>query len=249
MDHLDVLLVNARDKMGCNGLRNLRDLAQMRQDTLEKRLGASQHKQTVRNILSIYTAWLWEKAYSFPPHEMPAIVEKWCKFLWEIGCTRDLALEAWNTVATASVIIPINFNTAVGELHVRISSFISERFSTVPRNKRKHASLEDDGKREEQKTQASRTQASSSSSLSKRQKALHFSQISSVQVNHQSMSDGRRESHYSSPRTKDRNEYPWQYTVRREWEEEVSRKRDGLRFDFERKCRESHRSCDFVKLM
>lgn len=237
MDPLDVLLVNARDKMGCNGLRNLQDLAQMRQDTLEKRLGASQHKQTVRNILSIYTAWLWEKAYSSPPHEMPTIVEKWCKFLWEIGCTRDRALEAWNTVATTSVIIPINFDTVVGKFHVRINSIISERFSTVPRNKRKHAALEDDGKREEQKTQASRTQASSSSSSSKRQKALHFGKISSVQVNPQSMSEGRRGSHYSSPRTKDPNQYPWQYVVRREQEEEASWKRDGFRLDFERKYR------------
>lgn len=122
--------------MGCNGLRYLRDLGNMRQETVEKRLGAAQQKLTIRNTVSIYTAWLWEKAFSMPPAKLYVVMEKWCMYLWQIGCTRDAALQAWSVAITTSALFAPNdsvFRSA--PMHVNINAFIMRQYPTTPPTK------------------------------------------------------------------------------------------------------------------
>ncbi len=95
MDPLKLIVRNARDKLGCNGLRNLTDLAQMRQETLEKRLVAAGRSLSCQNMASIYSAWLSEKICQKPLEDARAIVAKMCLLLWRAGCQMKLALDVW----------------------------------------------------------------------------------------------------------------------------------------------------------
>ncbi|TQV98721.1 hypothetical protein IF1G_02801 [Cordyceps javanica] len=140
MDDLKTLLLNARDRLGCSGLRNLSDLAQMRLETLEKRIAGAQHQLTVRNTLSIYAAWLWKKAFCIVPKDLYLIIEKWCVYLWGIGCTREMARVAWTQAQT--MLGPMTA-AQIGSLHMKIGSAITNQFPTVSLTKRKHAVLED----------------------------------------------------------------------------------------------------------
>lgn len=228
MDRLETLLGNAREKLGCSGLRNLRDLAQMRQETLEKRLGGSQHRLTVRNTLSIYTAWLWEKAFAIPPRDLLGTMQKWCNYLWSIGCTREMAVVAWRETLTTPIMMAVPMDPAFGSLHMNINSFIMEKFPTVPApvNKRKFAALEEGVVQSNYKIDKPRGNAPSPAAKKSKPSYTGTSTHVSVQPDRRvTRSSGRDVASNSLD-----------HAARRDQEDdEAAWKRDGFRFDFGRK--------------
>ncbi|KAJ3482532.1 hypothetical protein NLG97_g7542 [Lecanicillium saksenae] len=175
MDRLNELLLNARDRLGCSGLRNLKDLAQMRQETLEKRFANAQHTLTVRNTLSIYTAWLWEKAFHIAPKDLHIIMEKWCVYLWGIGCTREMARVAWINAQTMFAPHSVKRGAPQASLHMKIGSSITNQFPTAPIVKRKLAVLEERACSDERAVDKKHCM-NASSPATKRHKASHVPQ-------------------------------------------------------------------------
>ncbi|OAQ97957.1 hypothetical protein LLEC1_00526 [Akanthomyces lecanii] len=171
MDRINTLLLNARERLGCSGLRNLGDLSQMRQETLEKRFTGAQHRLTVRNTLSIYTAWLWEKAFAMAPKDLHQVIEKWCMYLWGIGCTREMARVAWTQAQTMLGSMPVTRSAPQGTLHMKIGSSITNQFPTVPSSKRNLAVLEESADSDEHGV--ARTGHHAPSPCAKRHKSTH----------------------------------------------------------------------------
>ena len=95
MDPLDLIIYNIREKLGCNGLRNLTDLAHMRQETLEKRLLSTRRTLSSQSIASIYSAWLSERICQKPLANPQPVVEKMCSLLRRAGCERKSVLNIW----------------------------------------------------------------------------------------------------------------------------------------------------------
>lgn len=244
MDLLNTLLLNARERLGCSGLRNLGDLSQMRQETLEKRLAGAQHRLTVRNTLSIYTAWLWEKAYAMSPKNLHHVMEKWCMYLWGIGCTREMARVAWTQAQTMLGPMPVTRSSPEGALHLKVGSAITNQFPTIPNTKRKLVVLEESSGSCEQAVPRTDHQHALSPSA-KRQKTSHvgpsmyespFRQL--VPKFPPSMPFERRDYLSPSPRTKIANSHAFEHATRRTQEEksEPPWRRDNFKFDFGREC-------------
>lgn len=245
MDRINTLLLNAREGLGCSGLRNLGDLSQMRQETLEKRFVGAQHRLTVRNTLSIYTAWLWEKAFAMAPKDEHHVMEKWCMYLWGIGCTREMARVAWTQAQTMLGPMPVTRNSPQGTLHMKIGSSITNQFPTIPNTKRKLAVLEESAGSNEQAVARTDHQHAPSPSA-KRHKASHVGSgmykspfRQPVPEFPSSVPFGRRDYLSLSPTTKIANSHSFEYAARRTQEEksEPPWRRDNFKFDFGRKCR------------
>ncbi|KAK3177825.1 hypothetical protein K4F52_009429 [Lecanicillium sp. MT-2017a] len=117
MDPLEKILRNAREKLGCNGLRNMTDLAQMRQETLEKRLISAGRRLSCKNMASIYSAWLSERICLKPSEETRGIVERMCLLLWRAGCEMKLALDVWMDCAEVQARMPWQTPTVRAALH------------------------------------------------------------------------------------------------------------------------------------
>ncbi|EGX91199.1 hypothetical protein CCM_05357 [Cordyceps militaris CM01] len=230
MDRLDTLLLNARTRLGCSGLRDLADLAQMRQDTLEKRIASAQHLLTVRNTLSIYTAWLWKKTFSIAPKDLQAVMGKWCVYLWGIGCTREMAHLAWTTAQTM-LGPPVSQSSPLGELQMGVGFAIAYQFSFLPPpTKRSFAVLADGAGSEEGEVADSQDALSPTA---KRRKASHAGQGipaapfcqparrgDVLPVSPRNKAPG---SHFVETRqAQEENQTPWT--------------RDGFNFNFRRKC-------------
>lgn len=216
----------------------------MRQETLEKRLAGAQHQLTVRNTLSIYTAWLWEKAFAMAPKDLHHVMEKWCMYLWGIGCTREMARVAWTQAQTMLGPMPVTRSSSEGALHLKVGSSIINQFPTIPNIKRKLAVLEkSSGSCEQAVARTDHLHAPSPSA--KRQKTSHvgpsryespFRQL--VPEYPPSMSFERRDYLSLSPRTKIGNSHSFEYATRRTQEEksELPWRRDNFKFDFGREC-------------
>lgn len=239
MDALNTLLVKARDKLGCSGLRNMGDLAQMRQETLEKRFAGAQHRLTVRNTLSIYTAWLWEKAFAMAPKDLHHIMDKWCMYLWGIGCTREMARVAWTQAQTMLGPIPVTRTSPLGTLHTKIGSCITNQFPTVPITKRKLAVLDESVSSEERAVEKMVRQGAPSPSA-KRHKTSHISQGMYESPFHQlvhnlppPVSFGGQDFLSLSPRNKKPGSHSNEHAARRAQEKsEAPWRRDDFQFDF-----------------
>lgn len=117
MDPLEKILRNTREKLGCNGLRNMTDLAQMRQETLEKRLISAGRRLSCKNMASIYSAWLSERICLKPSEETRGIVERMCLLLWRAGCEMKLALDVWMDCAEVQARMPWQTPTVRAALH------------------------------------------------------------------------------------------------------------------------------------
>ncbi|OAA61489.1 hypothetical protein ISF_05568 [Cordyceps fumosorosea ARSEF 2679] len=239
MDRLDTLLINARDRLGCSGLRNLHDLGQMRQETLEKRIAAAQHRLTVRNTLSIYTAWLWERAFSIAPKNLQLVIEKWCVYLWGIGCTREMARVAWTEAQAMLGPFLLARPPPPGAVHMKIGSSITNQFPTAPIAKRKLDVLED-GASPDELTVDDKTRRDALPPSAKRQKASHTAQGIAVPPMYQSLPllplptpAGRGDFLSLSPRNGDESTRSIDSAARRGKEEnEAIWAREDFRFNF-----------------
>lgn len=100
-----MIIYNIREKLGCNGLRNLTDLAQMRQETLEKRLFSSRRNLSSQNIASIYAAWLSQRICQKQLGNPRPVVEKMCSLLWQAGCEVKSVLTIWMDCAAGQSIV------------------------------------------------------------------------------------------------------------------------------------------------
>lgn len=94
MDLEDILL-DLRQVVGCNGLRNLTDLGKMRQKTLEKRLRAAQRDLHPLRLAFICALWLSDQAKRIGGNEREDAVEKCSILLAEMNCSRSQMLAAW----------------------------------------------------------------------------------------------------------------------------------------------------------
>ncbi|OAA41233.1 hypothetical protein BBO_05769 [Beauveria brongniartii RCEF 3172] len=240
MDPLDILIVNARGQLGCSGLRNLRDLAQMRQETIEKRFAGAQHLLTVRNTLSIYAAWLWAKAFYEPPNDLHRVMEKWCAYLWGIGCTREMARIAWTEAQVMLGPMSVTKSSPLGALQMKIGSSITMQFPTASLHKRKIAVLQECASHEKQAIKKTTRQEAPLPS-GKKHKTSHVSQTilpgspfrKTVHVCPPSVHASRQGFLSLSPDNKDLHSHFSQNAARRAQEEaEVSRGLSGFRFDF-----------------
>ncbi|KAM3432841.1 hypothetical protein MY4824_006358 [Beauveria thailandica] len=240
MDPLDVLIINARGQLGCSGLRNLRDLAQMRQETIEKRFAGAQHLLTVRNTLSIYAAWLWAKAFYEPPNDLHRVMEKWCAYLWGIGCTREMARIAWTEAQVMLGPMSVTESSPLGAMHMKIGSSITMQFPTAPLHKRKIAVLQECASHEKQAIKTTTRQDAPLPSA-KKHKTSHVGQTilpgspfrQTVHVCPPSVHASRQSFLSLSPDNKDLQSHSSQNAARRAQEEgEVSRGLSGFRFDF-----------------
>ncbi|KAJ4164531.1 hypothetical protein LMH87_006202 [Akanthomyces muscarius] len=240
MDRINTLLLNARERLGCSGLRNLGDLSQMRQETLEKRFVGAQHRLTVRNTLSIYTAWLWEKVFAMAPKDLHHVMEKWCMYLWGIGCTREMARVAWTQAQTMFGPIPITRSSPQGTLHMKIESSITNQFPTIPNIKRKLAVLEESAGSNKQAIARTDHQHAPSPSA-KRHKAGHVGSGMYESPFRQPVPEfpspvpfGRRDYLFLSPPTKIANSHSFEHAARRTQEEksEPPWRRVNFKFDF-----------------
>lgn len=242
MDRLHEVLVNARDRLGCNGLRNLRDLAQMRQDTLERRFAKAQHTLTARNTLSIYTAWLWEKAFSVATKDLHVLMEKWCMYLWSIGCTRDMARLAWTNAQTIFAPDPLLNGYPISPLHMKMGSFITNQFPVAPNSKRKIGVLQErDISGESNIETTSRQEGPPATSKRLKVHDDGHGPLSSpfrypIPAFPQPVSLARREFSSRSPSNRGRTSSTFENAASRAQNDyESSQRNDGFRFDFSRK--------------
>ncbi|KAM3540932.1 hypothetical protein ARSEF1564_006172 [Beauveria bassiana] len=242
MDPLDVLIINARGQLGCSGLRNLRDLAQMRQETIEKRFAGAQHLLTVRNTLSIYVAWLWAKAFYEPPNDLHRVMEKWCAYLWGIGCTREMARIAWTEAQVMLGPMSVTESSPLGALQIKIGSSITMQFPTSTLHKRKIAVLQECASHEKQAIKKTTRQEAPLPSA-KKHKTSNVSQTilsgspsrQTVHVCPPSVHASRQGFLSLSPDNKDLRSHSSQNAARRAQEEgESSRGLSGFRFNFGR---------------
>ncbi|KAM3512030.1 hypothetical protein MY11210_004356 [Beauveria gryllotalpidicola] len=240
MDPLDILLINARGQLGCSGLRNLRDLAQMRQETIEKRFAGAQHLLTVRNTLSIYAAWLWAKGFYMPPKDLYPVMEKWCAYLWGIGCTREMARIAWTEAQAMLGPMSVTESSPLGALHMKIGSSITMQFPTASFNKRKIAVLEECASHNKQAIEKTTRQDKPLPSA-KKHKTRHMSQATlpgspfrqTEHVCRPSVHPSRQGFLSLSPDSKDLCSHSSQNAARRAQEEgEVSWGLTGFHFEF-----------------
>ncbi|KAI9171157.1 hypothetical protein HJFPF1_00637 [Paramyrothecium foliicola] len=111
MDSEEQVVRNLNRIVGCNGVRGIGDLAEMRQDTVEKRLSFVQTKLTPTSFISIYTLWLIRQIdlrigalerngggaerHKRAVAAAGAVVERWYDFLIQHGCRPSEVIGIW----------------------------------------------------------------------------------------------------------------------------------------------------------
>lgn len=96
MDPEKTILKTAREKVGCNGLRNYTDLGKLRQDTLERRFHAAQGILSMGNMGSVYAMWLQDQLNRIGGADRTKVVRAFCTFLASWGFGEEQAVELWN---------------------------------------------------------------------------------------------------------------------------------------------------------
>ncbi|PHH84765.1 hypothetical protein CDD83_1427 [Cordyceps sp. RAO-2017] len=103
MDSRDQILHNVVHVLGCNGVRRLRDVGAMRQETMERRLAAARDQLSPAGMVSIYAVWLQEQAVrarGLPPAH---VVARFAWFLAQRGCGRRLLTTVWLNAALGAL--------------------------------------------------------------------------------------------------------------------------------------------------
>ncbi|PNY29372.1 Uncharacterized protein TCAP_00721 [Tolypocladium capitatum] len=103
MDSNEQVLWNLREVVGLNGFRSLADLAPMRQEKLERRLTAAQHRLSPVSIASIYATWLQEQAFREAAMPPVHVVQRWCHYLAHRGCKKNDLLVVWMRAALTTL--------------------------------------------------------------------------------------------------------------------------------------------------
>ncbi|PHH76566.1 hypothetical protein CDD80_1427 [Ophiocordyceps camponoti-rufipedis] len=119
-----------RGPIGCNGVRSVKDLGLMRQETLERRLYAARRDISTNIMAAVYASWVQEQACRVKGTPSPAIIDAWCRFLADRGCEKKDITLAWIQAALNALenwyknMSPEHVRT----LRMRIVTEIAKRF-------------------------------------------------------------------------------------------------------------------------
>ncbi|KAJ4269993.1 hypothetical protein NW762_001666 [Fusarium torreyae] len=101
MDSASMIIENVRNVVGFTGMRDFIDLGKIRQSRLEQKLSAASKNLSIKNMASIYMAWLFQQISCLDRHSLSQVVEQWVAYVdtWGLECTE--AITMWSLAQTS----------------------------------------------------------------------------------------------------------------------------------------------------
>ncbi|KAF4966944.1 hypothetical protein FSARC_5429 [Fusarium sarcochroum] len=95
MDSNSIIIENLRQIIGFTGMRDFVDLGKVRQNRLEQKLSAASRNLSVKNMASLYMAWLFQQISLLDKHALSQVVKRWVMYVGTWGLERTEAITIW----------------------------------------------------------------------------------------------------------------------------------------------------------
>ena len=104
MECLEVALADASTRLGCSGIRKLRDLGHLRQTTIEKKLLAAGSQLSEKKVVSLYLFWLSDQLCRLGGADRTRVVAACCRFLQRQNIPPHMVDVAWTEYSTRTLL-------------------------------------------------------------------------------------------------------------------------------------------------